>query len=186
VPKISEARKDERRRQILDAAIDCFARRGFQDTTILDICAASGLSAGAIYSYFDGKDAIIQGIAEYGRQLAQQRAGGPDSPDGLQAFLAEFERPGDAKINQFDLRSWAEAIGNPQLRDIYLRSREETIAALAHLVHAQAKVRGIAPDVLAELILAVIVGCETRRAIQPSADVMPVIEALLTLLATPS
>jgi TetR/AcrR family transcriptional regulator, transcriptional repressor of aconitase len=184
MPKISNDRKDQRRRQILDAAIGCFARHGFQQTTIQDICASSGLSAGAVYSYFDSKDAIIEAIAGHGRQLARQRSvrSGPASPGGLKAFLAEFERPAVAKVSQFDLRSWAEAIGNRQLRENYLRSRKETASALATVSAREAAALGVAPEILAELILAVIIGCETRRAIQPSADVMPVIDTLVKLL----
>jgi AcrR family transcriptional regulator len=187
MPKISAAKKDERRRQILQAAIDCFAKHGFQETTIQDICAASGLSAGAVYSYFDSKDAIIQALAEHGRQLTTQRSarGSGASLDGLRVFLAEFGQTGNAKIHQFDLRSWAEAIGNRQLRENYLRSRKETLSVLSIVAAREAATLGLAPEVLAELILAVVMGCETRLAIQPSSDVTPVIDALLALLQTP-
>ena len=91
-----------------------FAQHGFQRTTILDICAEAGLSAGAVYSYFDSKDAIIEALSERGQALAGARADRADQPveplARLRAFLGEFARPGGARINQFDLRSWAESI----------------------------------------------------------------------------
>ncbi|HXC54529.1 MAG TPA: helix-turn-helix domain-containing protein [Rhizomicrobium sp.] len=186
MPKISRARKDERRRQILAAATTCFARRGFHRTTIQDICAEAQLSTGAVYSYFASKEAIIEALAEQGRQFAGKRAAGAQGENAalgnLRSFLREFELPGAAKVNQFDLRSWAEAIGNRQLRDIHLQARAETVRALREIAGPAAAAHGLAPEALAELVLAVIVGCETRRAIQPAADVQPVLGALLALL----
>ncbi len=59
MPKISDMRRAERREQILNAAWSCFQREGLHATTMDDIIAASGLSAGAVYSYFPSKDALI-------------------------------------------------------------------------------------------------------------------------------
>jgi len=58
-PKVTEAHLESRREQILDAAFTCFAHRGFHTTTMHEICAEAGLSAGAIYSYFSSKNEII-------------------------------------------------------------------------------------------------------------------------------
>ena len=52
MPKVSQAHLDARRRQILDAAIECFAREGFHQTIMQDIVTQSALSPGAIYTYF--------------------------------------------------------------------------------------------------------------------------------------
>lgn len=59
MPKISEEKKSARRTQILDAAWTCFQRGGIQGTTMDDIIRQSGLSAGAVYSYFKNKDDLI-------------------------------------------------------------------------------------------------------------------------------
>src|SRR5262245_27021001 len=53
-----------RRQQIMDAAIVCFRTHGFQQTNMAAICAAAGLSAGAVYRYFPSKDALIGAIME--------------------------------------------------------------------------------------------------------------------------
>lgn len=54
-PDVSE----ERRAQILDAALEVFARQGFHEARMDDIAQASGLSKGALYLYYKSKDAII-------------------------------------------------------------------------------------------------------------------------------
>jgi TetR/AcrR family transcriptional repressor of uid operon len=55
---------DRRRRQILDAALACFRRRGFHQATMQEICAEADISAGALYRYFASKAEIIGAIAE--------------------------------------------------------------------------------------------------------------------------
>lgn len=55
---------DRRKRQILDAAIACFRRRGFHQATMQEICAEADISAGALYRYFNSKAEIIAAIAE--------------------------------------------------------------------------------------------------------------------------
>lgn len=67
-----------RRREILDAALFCFRRRGFHQATMQEICAEANMSPGALYRYFSSKADIIAAIAEDERReadLALLRAG---------------------------------------------------------------------------------------------------------------
>ncbi|MFE1595082.1 TetR/AcrR family transcriptional regulator [Nocardia sp. NPDC058705] len=59
MPRVSEEHLERRRRQILDAAQLCFARKGFNATSMQDVFTESGMSAGAVYRYFASKDQII-------------------------------------------------------------------------------------------------------------------------------
>lgn len=59
-PDVSEQRKT----QILTAATKVFTERGFTNARMDDIVAESGLSKGALYWYFESKDAIIIGILD--------------------------------------------------------------------------------------------------------------------------
>lgn len=68
-PKVDVA--DERRAQIMQAALACFTRKGYNNTTMDDIAAESGLSKGTLYWYFKSKDdlfaaAITSSIADWG------------------------------------------------------------------------------------------------------------------------
>jgi len=54
-PDVSE----ERKQQILQAAMTCFARTGYYRTTMDDIVAESGLSKGALYWYFSSKKELF-------------------------------------------------------------------------------------------------------------------------------
>jgi AcrR family transcriptional regulator len=60
-PDVSEERKN----QILEAALAVFARLGFQQTRMDDIAEQAGLSKGALYLYYKSKDAIIAALLKY-------------------------------------------------------------------------------------------------------------------------
>jgi AcrR family transcriptional regulator len=64
MPPVSQRYREARRRQVLDAARRCFARAGFHNTSMQDVFAESGLSAGAVYGYFAGKDDLVAAIVE--------------------------------------------------------------------------------------------------------------------------
>ncbi len=61
MPRLTDATKAARRAQIIEAAIDCFIKRGYINTSMSDIIKASGLSSGSIYSHFSGKEDILIG-----------------------------------------------------------------------------------------------------------------------------
>lgn len=88
-PDVSE----ERRKQILDAAVKVFAEAGFDKARMDDIVTESGLSKGTLYWYFDGKDAIITAILE---NIFEGEI------DHLQSLV---EAPGSAKDRLFQLTS---------------------------------------------------------------------------------
>lgn len=61
-PRSEEANRqirEERKKQILDAALKVFANKGFVATKISDIAAETGLSHGLTYHYFKSKDEIF-------------------------------------------------------------------------------------------------------------------------------
>jgi AcrR family transcriptional regulator len=64
VPKISPAQEQQRRDQILAAAMTCFARQGYHATSMDDVVRESGLSVGAIYSYFPSKEDLFLSLCE--------------------------------------------------------------------------------------------------------------------------
>ncbi|MDZ5470497.1 TetR/AcrR family transcriptional regulator [Bacillus sp. 31A1R] len=57
-PIVSEEYKRQKKKEILNSALACFAKKGFQAATIDDIVAHSSISKGAIYNYFKSKEEI--------------------------------------------------------------------------------------------------------------------------------
>jgi AcrR family transcriptional regulator len=64
VPKVSPAHEQQRREQILAAAMACFARQGYHATSMDDVVRECGLSVGAIYTYFPSKEDLFLALAE--------------------------------------------------------------------------------------------------------------------------
>jgi len=71
-----------RRQQVLDAAAECFRRRGFHAASMAEIAKTAGMSPGHIYNLFENKDDIIAAIVER------------DCEDIL-GRIAEFRQAGD-------------------------------------------------------------------------------------------
>jgi TetR/AcrR family transcriptional regulator, fatty acid metabolism regulator protein len=53
---------EEKRRQILDAAVRVFARRGFHSSRVGDIAEEAGVAHGLLYHYFASKDDVLQTV----------------------------------------------------------------------------------------------------------------------------
>ena len=70
-PDVSE----ERKLQIIEAAVSVFAREGFNKARMDDIADKAGLSKGALYWYFKSKDAIISTILDsvFAREISRIR-----------------------------------------------------------------------------------------------------------------
>jgi TetR/AcrR family transcriptional regulator, fatty acid metabolism regulator protein len=56
------AAQEERRRQILDAAVRAFARKGYHACRVSDIAEEAGVAYGLVYHYFESKDAVLESI----------------------------------------------------------------------------------------------------------------------------
>jgi AcrR family transcriptional regulator len=57
-------RPEERREDILEAALRVFVDKGIPSTTVADITAAAGVAKGTFYLYFDSKEALLGALKE--------------------------------------------------------------------------------------------------------------------------
>jgi AcrR family transcriptional regulator len=57
-------RPDARPREIIDAALDVFAEKGFAGARLDDVAARAGLSKAAIYLYFEDKIALLDAVIQ--------------------------------------------------------------------------------------------------------------------------
>lgn len=64
MPKVSDEHKDAVRRRIMDAALTCLERNGFQDVTTRELLGVAGLSTGTFYNYFPSKEHLYEALAE--------------------------------------------------------------------------------------------------------------------------
>ena len=140
MPRVTEAYRTARREEIISAALRCFAEKGYQRTSMSDIIEESGLSAGAIYGHFAGKQELFAAVA--GRVLEARRSelearrgstGEPLSPGQVVATLLDGKRR--EPFGHVIVQLWAEAAVDPGIRElvqeVFRRLRSAVEAGLA-------------------------------------------------------
>src|SRR3954462_3895250 len=55
----------DRRRQLVETALDIFSRKGFQGTTTKEIAAAAGVTEAIIFRHFPSKQALYNAVFDY-------------------------------------------------------------------------------------------------------------------------
>jgi AcrR family transcriptional regulator len=194
MPKVSEEHLEARRRQIVDAAVACFARDGFHQATMQDICREARLSPGAVYRYFSSKDELIEAIAderhtrEAGYMSQAHEVGG--GVEGLRAFgRVSFKSLDDADERlrrRLGVQVWAEAVRNPAISKIIMRGIDRSREVMALLVR-EAQDRGELPreldaDSLARALLALFQGFILQQAWDERVDVDAFLGTVETLV----
>jgi AcrR family transcriptional regulator len=67
--------QEAKRRQLLDAAVRVFARKGFHTSRVGDVAEEAGVSHGLLYHYFESKDELLHAIfTETWRELLESLA----------------------------------------------------------------------------------------------------------------
>lgn len=133
MPRITPERREARRAEIVAAARRCFSRDGFHQTSMPDIAAEAGVSAGAPYRYFASKEEIILAIAEDAFRLIfepiERLAAGTDGasvPDliavSLEALSAETVTDAAGRVVPVEellrcaVQTWSELLRNDAVR----------------------------------------------------------------------
>jgi AcrR family transcriptional regulator len=123
VPKVTEQYREAKRDEITAAAIRTFASKGFAGTSMADIIAESGLSAGAIYGHFESKHDIMMAVAKHviGSRVSDLRdyaAGGPaPSPAEVLAHMLPGML-GDIAQPTLLLQVWGQAMVEDGMRQL--------------------------------------------------------------------
>jgi TetR/AcrR family transcriptional regulator, transcriptional repressor of aconitase len=200
MPRITEERREARREQILDAARACLVEHGLEAVSMEMIIARSGLSTGAVYRYFKGKDEIIEAAAaasarEIGMAVAPILADPTPRPPArlvaeLLAAWVGYSRGGVGAAAGLDrmpaaLHGWSYAQTDPELKAAFqasLRSVRERLVPIVKQWQAEGVVAaGVEPDAMAQLILSISLGFVAQRALAGDADVQAHADALAAL-----
>jgi AcrR family transcriptional regulator len=170
MPKITEAKRESRRQQILDAALACFARNGFHATTTADIVRESGVSQGTLYLYFRTKDEIIVALADdrhqgeaYINALAQSEQ---DPLQGLALLIEIYGRsladPHRADMRRVGVQGWGEALRNPTIHESAVTGMTSVRSAIIRLIERGQKAgefrTDIDPEAMARILIATFQG----------------------------
>jgi TetR/AcrR family transcriptional regulator, repressor for uid operon len=176
MPQIQIDPGADRRSQILEAAIICFAKKGFHETSMHDISAEAGISVGLIYRYFENKEAVIAAMADRHKQEIQdvlERARqAPTLLESLEILFTAHCCENSPKVQSaFVVDLYAEASRNPQVadlvRDVLQTAMDGMTDLIARAPEAESTAHGLKPNEMAELIFAVGRGMLMRDVLQP-------------------
>jgi TetR/AcrR family transcriptional repressor of uid operon len=190
MPKLKPDIQRARREHILDAAEQCFGRAGFHRTTMHDICREAGVSPGALYVYFDSKEALIAGICERDRQEFAERldtlAAAPDFLEALRALGEQYFLEEPAGSHRMCIEIGLESTRNPRIGEIFQRI-DRYVAEGFEKLFAKLQAEGrIAPALdiptTAKAFMVVADGMFWRRAVDPAFDPAKVMPAVLQLI----
>jgi len=157
---------------IRDAAMKVFVRKGINSTTMQDIATECGMSAGAIYRYFDGKEQLVRAVFEHCREENRELfdAAETETRSPLNAFFAvgrtvwdEFQEEGAR--DQYAVRLAATLVSSraddplgSEMRGMHAEVLER-LAMSVRQIQAAGELRAdIDPEALALTILSCVQG----------------------------
>jgi AcrR family transcriptional regulator len=159
-PKVSDEHKEQRRRQILEAAERVFIRKGYEPATLKDIVEEADMSRGWIYLYFQTKEEIFEALLrkldeDNASELSGQLSGASTLTEALEASLEQHKqdllqgKPAVAPaIYEFLVTGWR----NEERRSLFARRYDESIARLSELLASGTASGEFRPQLPLELI----------------------------------
>ncbi|SFZ75730.1 TetR/AcrR family transcriptional regulator [Chitinimonas taiwanensis] len=169
--KLDPDKHAARRGQILNAATQCFAERGFHQTSTAQICAAAGMSPGNLFHYFPSKDAIIEAIVLEDSAAMAARSAELAREDDLRAALRRMldealASLADPLYRRISMELMAEAVRNARLFALVAENEAARRAGWRRLLQgAQAKgqiAAGAEPELLVDALLVQLDGVFSR------------------------
>ena len=153
-----QRRKDARPEEIISAALEVFADRGFAATTLEDIARKAGVTKGTIYLYFENKEALFKALIRgtivpviaKGEAIAQAFTG--SARDLFEKLVREYWRlVGETSLSSIPRLMIAEAGNFPQLARFYYQE----VITRGHRLMAGVLERGIKAGEFKKVDLAV-------------------------------
>ena len=155
MPRVSAEHEQAVRDRIVRAALAVFGERGFHRATMQDIVRESGLSVGAIYTYFRSKSDLIlagcdlitdQELAQLGTRLAGVTDYRERIATAIGYWFDNLAVEQSARGSGFLLlQAWAEVETDPAIREMLLRRRRETVTTIV-LILQEGVLRGELPS----------------------------------------
>lgn len=128
-PKVTSQHKQEVQGRIIQSAIECFSKNGFDRTRMDEISLLADLSKGTLYNYFDNKEDLFNAICEDSLDLLKIQLDQifTKSRDDLifnaELFYENFQKiqkEGSAKVF---FEALSESTRNPKLKIILFKHR---------------------------------------------------------------
>ena len=184
------------REQLIEVATELFARHGYEGTSIEAVLSAAGVSRGALYHHFAGKDVLFEAVVEAveGRILADLAEAVRDAPDAVStlvaASMAWIDLAGDPVIQQILLIDAPSVLGWERWQAMADQYSFGATRALLEAVAAEGRLAPEFADPFARMLLAALdaIAISIARADDPTTaltDGRAAVGELLRRITTP-
>jgi TetR/AcrR family transcriptional repressor of uid operon len=141
-PKVTTQYKSEVRERIIESAVECFARTGFDRTKMDDIANLSDVSKGTLYLYFKSKEDLFYGICQSSlKKVKEQLYGMLITKENLvsdaQRFYDYFQKGVNPYHNMVLLEMSVMATRNPRLRRVLMQHRVNQHQVISEFIGLQ-------------------------------------------------
>ncbi len=151
MPRVVPGYKEEAKRRIVSVALDVFAEKGYDQTTMEDIGNRLGVSKGALYLYFKSKEELFRAITEQAqdqlREVMSDSFRERNLLKGANAFLDSSLSPQYRPNLYLTFEFLSEASRNNELREILKEDHESDLAAVRSFLEDQRTQGIIRPDI---------------------------------------
>ena len=161
------------RERILVAAERLFAERGFSSVSMPAIAAAAGITAGAIYKHFAGKEELFFEVVSRAVAAAPTttEAAGLAGPAALAAIVAAYATRRLKRVRQLAVEIHYAAAQNAKVRRLLRNSVDREIGGMAEQI-AAAQAAGeidpaLDPKLTASLVMSLIMGLMHAETLTP-------------------
>jgi AcrR family transcriptional regulator len=129
--RYSAEHKDRMRSKIVGASAAVAKRGGFSASGIDALAEAAGVTSGAVYKHFDGKDGLLRAIIESELAATERRFANADPKRAVDAYLsvAHVEHPEAGCLLPALAAEVARA--SPETREAYERAMDQLMSTLA-------------------------------------------------------
>ena len=144
MPRVSAAHEQEVRDRIVTAAVRVFSEKGYHSSTIADVCRESGLSVGAIYTYFSSKEQLFRqscdliaarGLDELAERLVSATTTAERMTIAIGLYIETIDEYAGAPGQISLVQAWAEADREPGVREMLAARRERLVGAGQFLLY---------------------------------------------------
>ena len=117
-PGLRERKKQQTRERIASVALELFAERGYDHTTLAEIAEAADVSPRTIFAYFQSKEDILfcdePLMYERLEQTLMERAPGQTTVDALRVFVASFHEADEQAVLRKRIIGASEGLRNSE------------------------------------------------------------------------
>ena len=174
-----QARSEETRNHILDAAYRLFSQEGYDATGVAELCASAGVSKGAFYHHFPSKQAVFLALLEtWLEHLDQAFAAARQSASSVEQAVVSMAGMAGNVMNSVEvhpiilLEFWMQAYRDPTVWQAAIapyRRYQRYFASLVEDGIAEGSLRQVEPELAGRVLVSMALGLLMQAVFDPQA-----------------